>query len=204
METYHIHINGIVQGVGFRPMVYTLANEMQINGYIKNGNDGVHIFCNATEQEANIFFKKIKEQAPSQSKIISSYLIKSTDESFTGFSIVVENDTSEKQVLISPDKSVCTACKIELQDVNNRRYRYAFVTCTQCGPRYSIINDVPYERHSTAMQPFTMCQICTDEYNNVTNRRFFSQTNSCADCGVTLSLYDKTSSILSNDSEEIL
>ena len=106
--------------------------------------------------------------------------------------------------LISPDNAICSACKSELHDVNNRRYRYPFITCTQCGPRYSIINNLPYERHNSSMQKFTMCEKCNNEYNNVEDRRFFSQTNSCADCGVEMSMYENASTIISNDSETIL
>lgn len=205
MQTYHIHINGIVQGVGFRPMVYQLAKEMQLNGYVKNGSDGVHIFFNASEADAHSFYEKIKADAPPQSKIISSELHKVADKIFNDFSIVVEKeDNCTKQVLLSPDTAICSDCKSELHDINNRRYRYPFITCTKCGPRYSIINSLPYERHSTAMQKFTMCKSCREEYNNVIDRRFFSQTNSCADCGIALSIWENVSSILSYNPEEVL
>ena len=205
MNTYHIHINGIVQGVGFRPMIYRLAGEMKLNGYVKNGSDGVHIFFNAVEDVANLFFKKIKQEAPSQSKIISSQLQISSGKIFNDFSIVVEDDNMiEKKVLLSPDKAICTNCRGELHDENNRRFRYCFITCTVCGPRYSIINDLPYERQETSMQKFAQCKSCAEEYATVTDRRFFSQTNSCEDCGVQLSIHQSDSSILSNNSEAVL
>lgn len=204
MQTYHIHINGVVQGVGFRPMIYTLAKQMHLKGYVKNGSDGVHIYFNASEEVADLFFKKIKKNPPEQSIITSSELNKTNEQSFLNFSILVEEDTYKKDVLISPDNAICSICKDELNDTNNRRYRYPFITCTQCGPRYSIINKLPYERHHSSMQQFTMCEKCTNEYNNVEDRRFFSQTNSCADCGVEISLYRNTSTIISNDSETIL
>lgn len=205
MPTYHIHINGIVQGVGFRPMIYQLAKEMQLNGYVKNGSDGVHICFNASVPEANLFFKKVKQHAPKQSKIISSALSKDADRNFTDFSIKVEEgDSVEKQVLLSSDTAICAECRNELHAKNNRRYRYPFITCTQCGPRYSIINNLPYERHGTTMQKFVMCKGCNDEYKNAGDRRFFSQTNSCDDCGIELSIYQNNSSILSNNTEQIL
>ncbi len=205
MNTYHIHINGIVQGVGFRPMIYRLAGEMKLNGYVKNGSDGVHVFFNAVEDVANLFFKKIKQEAPSQSKIISSQLKLSTHKMFTDFSIVVEDDNRiEKKVLLSPDKAICTNCRGELDDENNRRFRYSFITCTVCGPRYSIINGLPYEREGTSMQKFIQCKSCAEEYARVTDRRFFSQTNSCQDCGMQMSIHQSGSSILSNNSEEVL
>ena len=205
MNTYHIHINGIVQGVGFRPMVYQLAKQMLLNGYAKNGSDGVHVFFNASDEDANVFFKKIKQQAPQQSKIISAELNKTTDETFADFKILVEDDDScTKKVLLSPDVAICVSCKNELHDVSNRRYRYPFITCTQCGPRYSIINSLPYERHGTAMQKFTQCKICADEYNAVTDRRFFSQTNSCVECGIQLRLHENDSAVLTSNAEEVL
>ncbi|MEP6949094.1 MAG: carbamoyltransferase HypF [Ginsengibacter sp.] len=205
MQTYHIHINGIVQGVGFRPIVYQVAKKMQLTGYVKNGSDGLHVFFNASEHIALLFSEKIKQEAPKQAKIISFGLLASSDKNFTDFSIVVEDDNRlEKQVLMSPDTAICADCRRELYDIHNRRYRYPFVTCTQCGPRYSIINSLPYERHGTSMKIFSMCKSCSDEYNNVANRRFFSQTNSCADCGIELCIWEKTSSILSNNSEKVL
>ena len=139
-------------------MVYRLATEMKLNGYVKNGNDGVHVLFNAGEDVANLFFKKLKQEAPAQSKIISSHLQLSSDKIFTDFSIVVrDDDRVEKKTLLSPDKAICTQCRKELHDENNRRYRYPFITCTQCGPRYSIIKNLPYERQGTSMQKFTQC-----------------------------------------------
>jgi hydrogenase maturation protein HypF len=205
LQTFQIHINGIVQGVGFRPLIYQLAMEMHLKGYVKNGNDGVNIFFNASEQEADLFFKKISQSAPPRSIITSSELKKISATEFPGFSIIVEDDElADRQVLISPDIAICIECKNELFDKNNRRYRYPFINCTQCGPRYSIINSLPYERHATAMHSFIVCKNCNDEYNEVTNRRFFSQTNSCDVCGITLSLLNNASSILTNNADEIL
>ena len=205
MNTYHIHINGIVQGVGFRPFVYQLATEMQLNGYVKNGSDGVHVFFNTVEEHANLFFKKIKQEAPVRSKIIFSSLHKTAAEIFDNFSIVVsDGGGGKKQVLLSPDVALCVNCKSELHDKNNRRFRYPFITCTQCGPRYSIINSLPYERHGTSMLKFTQCKSCFEEYNTVTDQRFFSQTNSCNNCGIEISIQGNDLSILTSNSEEVL
>ncbi len=205
LDTYHIHINGIVQGVGFRPMVYQLANELQLNGYVKNGSDGVHVVFNGTAELAELVLKKIVKQAPGQSKIISSGLHKINNRSFTDFSIVVEDeDRFKKQVLISPDLSICKDCQNELQDVTNRRYRYPFITCTQCGPRYSIIESIPYERQNTAMDNFDMCDTCIGEYENISDRRFFSQTNSCPQCNIGFNIWEKDKDVLPIKSEEAL
>lgn len=186
-------------------MVYQLAKEMQLCGNVKNGNDGVHVFFNASEQEAGVFFKKIKATAPKHSTIISSVLTVSPLQQFTDFSIVVETqDHSNKHVLLSPDTALCPACKNELYDKKDTRYRYAFITCTHCGPRYSIIRELPYERHSTAMQDFKMCRRCEEEYHNISDRRFFSQTNSCEDCGIKLSWHEHDMSSLTDNAGEIL
>jgi len=205
METYHIHINGIVQGVGFRPMIYHLAKKLKLNGYVKNDSDGVNVVFNASASEAEGFLSQIKIEAPEKSQIISTKLVKTADQKYVNFTILVEdNNTCEKQVLLSPDLALCPSCRAELNDPENRRYRYPFITCTQCGPRYSIMNRLPYERHTTAMQAFTMCESCNDEYHDVVNRRFFSQTNSCADCGIALSLYRDFSTVVPGDTEAIL
>jgi len=204
MQTYHIHINGIIQGVGFRPLIYTLAMQMQLNGYVKNGSDGLHIYFNSSNSDADLFFEKILKAPPQQSVITSAELHRTKDKEFNNFSILVDEDSNIKDVLIAPDNAICSACKSELNDVNNRRYRHPFITCTQCGPRYSIINSLPYERHNSSMNKFTMCEKCNNEYNNVDDRRFFSQTNSCAECGVKMSMYENASTIVSDDSETIL
>lgn len=186
-------------------MVYHLAKELNLKGYVKNDSNGVNIFFNATEGEANLFFEKIKLGAPLRSKVISARLVKIADQRFTDFSIVVKgDDMCQKQVLLSPDLAVCPDCLAELHDPNNRRYRYPFITCTRCGPRYSIIGNVPYERHATTMHDFSMCNTCKVEYTNVADRRFFSQTNSCTDCGIRLSLYREASTMLSNNTETVL
>ncbi len=178
---------------------------MKLNGYVKNGNDGLHIFFNASEQAAHIFFEKVKEEAPAQSEIISSELLKAGNTRFDDFSIIVEDDDNKKNVLTSPDKAICNRCRQELHDKNNRRYRYPFITCTHCGPRYSIINKLPYERENTSMDNFDMCEACFKEYENIFERRFFSQTNSCNDCGIQLCIRDKAFSFsLSNDTEKVL
>lgn len=185
-------------------MVYQLATQLRLQGYVKNGSDGVHVFFNADESMALFFFQKIKVKAPPQSKIISATIQHTENLVFENFSIETENDDrSIKNVLLCADTNVCTLCRKELQNENNRRYRYPFITCTQCGPRYSIIKNLPYERTYTSMQAFEMCEKCKEEYNDFTDRRFFSQTNSCADCGIQLSL-NTISTILSVDADDIL
>lgn len=204
LETYHIHLNGIVQGVGFRPMLYLLATEMGLTGTVSNGNDGVNIIFNADEETANRFFQKIKSNAPAKANVITATLKKTIALDFKDFAIVMDDVDTEKRVLISPDIALCENCRTELHDEHNRRYRYPFITCTQCGPRYSIIESLPYERRETTMDEFTMCESCNDEYHNVEDRRFFSQTNSCEACGIKLQIHVNASSVLSEDTEKVL
>lgn len=216
--TYHIHFNGIVQGVGFRPAVYHVAIEMELEGYVKNDSNGVNIIFNALEQQAELFFGKLQQALPLRAVVVSGTICKVAPQFFTGFSILTDDkdgelaadkDTPGNPVYLSPDISICKDCLAELHDVNSRRYRYAFITCTQCGPRYSIINNLPYERHHTAMERFRLCESCDQEYFSVADRRFFSQTNSCPDCGPTLSLFERslfldTAVLMSKDTESIL
>ncbi|MDQ6843020.1 MAG: acylphosphatase, partial [Bacteroidota bacterium] len=205
LQTYHIHINGIVQGVGFRPMIYQVAKAMELNGYVKNSVDGVHVYFNAYEQQASLFYSKILEAKPAKAKIISSELLLADAAVFSDFSIQIESiENSAKQVLMSPDTAICPNCRNELKNSNDRRFRYPFITCTQCGPRYSIIESLPYERHGTSMQKFSLCKNCLDEYNVITDPRFFSQTNSCADCGIELRILESASNIVSTNAEEVL
>ncbi len=205
METWHLHINGIVQGVGFRPMVYQLAREMQLTGCVENGADGVHINVNASGGVAGLLLKKLKEAAPVRSIIRSAQLYRVADKIYPDFKIVIrEKDDTCRQVLVSPDIAVCANCLAELQSPGDRRYRYPFITCTQCGPRYSIIRQLPYERHHTAMEPFTPCKSCAAEYEEVTDRRFFSQTNSCPDCGIRLRIHEKTGPVHNKAQHDIL
>lgn len=207
METYHIHINGIVQGVGFRPFVYTIAKKLRINGTVRNDNDGVNISFNSSSSEkAHYFFNLLQSEAPVKARILSSSMKRVKKQHFEDFSIDVskKNNTSV-QTLVAPDYVLCEDCKQELHNPNNRRYRYPFITCTQCGPRFSIINTLPYERHNTSMYSSQMCPSCNAEYNDITNRRYFSQTNSCKKCGIKITLWiNPKEPFQSNDTETIL
>lgn len=204
METYHIHFNGVVQGVGFRPVVYQLATKMRLNGYVKNGNDGVNIFFNASSRDAYLFLERIKSSLPPKAIVISSELRKVPTAFFDTFTVEVDEDLTERKVLIAPDIALCDRCRTEMNDEHNRRYRYPFITCTQCGPRYSIVNELPYERHTTAMRTFSMCTTCDQEYRDITDRRFLSQTNSCNECGIKLQLFTRDCGVLADDTERVL
>jgi len=204
LDTYHIRINGIVQGVGFRPFVYQTAKEMRLTGYVENGNGGVDVFFNGEAQEADLFYDCLKQSAPPEAVILSASKKKVDYQPFSDFSFRQESGVSEKSVPVTPDKALCNRCREELYDDKNRRFNYPFITCTQCGPRYSIIKKLPFDRHNTSMNDFTACGNCNSEYSNSRDKRFFSQTNSCQSCGVTLSLWGSASRCLTEVAAEAL
>lgn len=187
MGTFHIHIKGRVQGVGFRPYVYELAHATAIEGWVCNSSDGVHIRFNASKEQAASFYQECLQRKPRLSVIADSSLKKVDPEHFTDFQIV-ESQNTYLELSLSPDFAMCNDCRKEMHQPADRRYQYSFITCTHCGPRYSILMGLPYDRPMTAMDTFLMCSTCTEEYNNPNHRRYYSQTNSCADCGIQLSL----------------
>jgi len=197
LNTFHIHITGQVQGVGFRPFVYVLAVKKSICGWVKNTIDGVHIRFNAENlEQARLFSEQIIEQAPKLSIITDSSLEEVQSESFDQFSIIQSEESGKANLLVTPDFAMCPDCESELLSTNNRRKDYPFITCTNCGPRYSIITDLPYDRPYTTMEAFKMCPDCDEEYNDPTKRRYFSQTNSCHTCAVTLSIYSSKGDVI--------
>lgn len=186
-----ITIEGIVQGVGFRPFVYRLANEMNLKGWVKNIGGRVEILINTDEYE--VFLSNIKSNAPIHSHIYSITLNKcKTNKNYESFEIL--KSTSSKIELHSPipkDIAICQECLKEIKNSKNRHYQYAFTNCTNCGPRYTIINSFPYDRVNTSMQSFKMCKKCQKEYDNPLDRRFHAQTNSCPDCAINLKFINK-------------
>ncbi len=199
MKTYHIHITGIVQGVGFRPHVYRLAQQMKISGQVSNTPDGVHIFFNASSDGASLFYHTLLEHPPIAARIARHHIGPVQDLPFKAFEIVESQLIGPADLLPAPDISCCDRCRVELADPANRRYRYPFTTCTDCGPRYSIMQHLPYDRPHTTMAPFVMCAACAAEYTNAADRRFYSQTNSCSDCTIPLHLYDSNAKLISSD-----
>ena len=190
MGTYKIHITGIVQGVGFRPLVYNLAKKLKINGTVSNNNQGVIIHCSTCATCVETFLELIIKSQPKQAVITHSSIEKITNQEFEDFTIIKSICTESGNLLVTPDYAVCPDCLHELNNIGNKRLGYPFITCTNCGPRYSIINNLPYDRHLTTMKSFHMCPTCQEEYNNPIDRRFYSQTNSCPDCGISLTLFD--------------
>ncbi|MEZ4941981.1 MAG: carbamoyltransferase HypF [Saprospiraceae bacterium] len=189
-NTYHLHLSGQVQGVGFRPFVWRLAREFGLQGWVNNTTDGVHILFNADEAAATAFSEKILDQAPRLSLVTGHSLQKIDKQDFSDFQIVHSISEAAPDLLLTPDFGLCDACRHELHDPANRRFGYPFITCTNCGPRFSIATGLPYDRERTTMQAFTQCPDCLAEYGNPADRRYFSQTNSCPACGIQLELVD--------------
>ncbi|MBZ5859342.1 carbamoyltransferase HypF [Flavihumibacter profundi] len=188
-QTFHIHINGLVQGVGFRPAVYQLAQKMHIKGWVCNANDGLNIVISAGKEQAHDFYRQLILHPPPNACITSHKISLTKTEYFTDFSIRKSNEDNLPGTLLTPDIAICPDCLRDIHDQKNRRYGYAFTTCLQCGPRYSITQALPYDRENTTMHSLPMCPVCTAEYNDPIQRRHYSQTNSCPECAIHMCLY---------------
>ena len=190
MKRTLIKIEGIVQGVGFRPFVYNLANYMNLAGHVLNHGKGVEIEIQGPEKSVDAFAQRVMNEAPPMAHIIKLEEVSIELKSTRGFSIEKSMGEGEKSALIAPDSDVCKQCIRELFDPQNRRYRYPFISCTDCGPRYSIITDIPYDRPNTTMGRFSMCSECRAEYESPQNRRFHAQPIGCHSCGPRLTYRD--------------
>lgn len=188
-----ISIQGIVQGVGFRPFVYNLASELKITGFVSNTSEGVII--TAEGENLSRFIERIRQEAPPLSRIMKIDIAPAETEGFSEFLILKSSDAGSF-TLISPDISTCDACYEELFDRSDRRYLYPFINCTNCGPRYSITKAVPYDRMNTTMQGFALCEQCSAEYHNPGDRRFHAQPNACPVCGPAVTLLDSSGKVV--------
>ncbi len=197
-------IEGIVQGVGFRPFVYTIALRYTLSGFILNNSKGVLIEVEGFEESLNAFEKALFKELPSLARIDFWTKELIPCQSDTTFEIHHSDEASTKSSPVLPDMSICDECLAELKDPHNRRYHYFFTNCTNCGPRYSIIKTVPYDRPYTSMQPFLMCDECKEEYTNPLNRRYHAQPISCPKCGPTLSLHSIDGVLLATNEDAII
>jgi len=177
-----VNIGGIVQGVGFRPYIYQEALKNNLTGYVSNNGSGVRIEIEGSLSRVEYFLNSFEQNAPELSRIdtISIKDIDPRDE--TTFSIV-KTQNSKVLTMVSADISLCDDCRREMQDPKNRRYKYPFINCTNCGPRYTIIDSLPYDRKNTSMKDYVMCEACSEEYEDPSNRRYHAQPISCFDCG---------------------
>jgi hydrogenase maturation protein HypF len=184
----HIEIRGVVQGVGFRPFVYVTARRDGVTGRVRNDSTGVIIDAFGTDEALSAFIVDLTAEAPPAARIRKIDWDPIPFEPVAGFDIVASGASEERNVSIPPDLAICDDCLREVFDPSDRRYLYPFTNCTNCGPRYSIVRDIPYDRAKTTMAPFFMCPECQAEYEDPANRRFHAQPNACRSCGPRISI----------------
>ncbi len=199
---YALNVSGIVQGVGFRPFVYALAKSLRLDGWVFNNDQGVSIEIEGEQAECNQFCRRLVAEAPMLAKVSNisrslltpigeqGFSIRASESGKLKFKVLTASVVPAQTTLVSPDMGICEDCLRELRDPHDRRYRYAFINCTNCGPRFTIIEALPYDRAMTTMKSFPMCGECNKEYHAPDNRRFHAQPNACRVCGPSLSYYD--------------
>ena len=201
MEIRKYRITGIVQGVGFRPFIHKLTSKLGIKGWILNDSDGVLLEVECETENLDIFISEIKNSPPPLAKITNIIHLPCDTPVGTYKDFVIKKSVAAElvQTLISPDFNVCDDCLRELFDVDDKRYNYPFINCTNCGPRYTIIQDIPYDRHNTTMKKFVFCPSCKHEYLDINDRRYHAQPNACPDCGPSLQLFDNQENEIDNN-----
>jgi hydrogenase maturation protein HypF len=207
LKTYsrlRIAIRGAVQGVGFRPFIYRLATDLGLKGWVNNSSQGVFIEVEGSQSELETFLLRIEREKPPRSFIQSLEFSFLDPKGYRNFEIKESEPSGKKEALILPDIATCRDCLEEIFDPQNRRFRYPFTNCTNCGPRFSIIEDLPYDRSNTTMKKFNMCGKCLSEYNDPLNRRFHAQPNACPNCGPHLELWNRKGKILASHDEALM
>ncbi|MCW5981526.1 MAG: carbamoyltransferase HypF [Bryobacteraceae bacterium] len=179
---------GAVQGVGFRPFVYRLATELGLNGWVLNSGAGLTVEVEGPRERAETFLRRLDLEKPPAAAVLTREVSYLAPAGFDGFEIRASDDAAEKTAGVLPDLATCAACRAELFDRADRRYRYPFTNCTNCGPRYTIVLDIPYDRPNTTMRGFTLCENCRREYTDPADRRFHAQPNACPVCGPRIGL----------------
>lgn len=202
MQRLRMVIRGAVQGVGFRPFVFRLATELQLLGWVSNTSAGVFVEVEGEPERLREFQQRIEREKPAIAYIqgLESSILDPVG--FIDFQIR-ESSAGEKTVLVLPDIATCPACLADILDPRNRRYRYPFTNCTNCGPRFTIIEALPYDRPSTTMKKFAMCPDCEREYSDPADRRFHAQPNACPNCGPQLTFWDKDGKALAARDEAL-
>lgn len=201
-QRLRVVIRGAVQGVGFRPFVYRLASEMALPGWVINSASGVFIEVEGVQEKLAEFVLRVERERPAISFIQSLESTYLDPVGFTRFEIR-KSEGGEKTALVMPDVATCAECAAEIADPANRRYRYPFTNCTNCGPRFTIIESLPYDRPATTMKAFTMCAACQAEYENPADRRFHAQPNACPDCGPQLELWTREGEVTATRDEAL-
>lgn len=184
MTRLHIDVRGIVQGVGFRPFVHRLVKRHGLVGWVRNSPQGAELELEGEAGELSAFLRELEAEAPPLALIegVEARALHG-GEHFTGFRIVPSERGEKMRTLVSPDAGICPDCLRELLTPGDRRYRYPFINCTNCGPRFTIIRSVPYDRAYTSMSEFSMCPDCAAEFADIENRRYHAQPGCCPACG---------------------
>lgn len=199
-----ISIKGAVQGVGFRPFIFKLATSLNLKGYVLNTPQGVIIEAEGKEKTLDDFIQRIEKEKPPISLIQNIKIENLPSNNFKNFEIKKSNLNGEPDAIILPDIATCDECRKEISDKKNRRYLYPFTNCTNCGPRYSIIESLPYDRARTTMKQFKMCPECRTEYENPLDRRFHAQPNACPVCGPHVELWNSKGDFIESHYEAIM
>ena len=198
-----VTIQGAVQGVGFRPFIYRLARELGLGGWVNNSAQGVLLEAEGSHEQLEIFFQRIKQEKPPHASIQSMTSSLLEPVGYSTFEIRPSTG-GQKTTLVLPDRALCADCIREISDPTNRRYRYPFTNCIHCGPRFSILEALPYDRAHTTMKNFRMCERCQTEYEHPLDRRFHAQPNACPKCGPQLALWEADGSVCAVGHEALL
>ena len=182
IKTVNIRVFGIVQGVGFRPFTAVAAEELGITGTVANKGSYVDIFATGEQSALDAFAERIKHSPPERSMVLEVEVTDAEYTAFSGFEII-ESEKERGDIFVSPDIATCPKCRKELFDKTDRRYLHPFINCTQCGPRLTILETMPYDRERTTMKEHPMCEKCAAEYNDPATRRYDAQPVCCNDCG---------------------
>jgi hydrogenase maturation protein HypF len=197
-DAIRIRVTGVVQGVGFRPFVWRLAHELALAGWVKNDAAGVEIHAEGAAAALNELERRVRDEAPPLARVEALTVQAARVEHHPGF-MIVESTAGKVSTTIGHDTAPCAACLEELFDPNNRRYRHPFITCTHCGPRYTVTRRLPYDRPQTSLAPFPLCPDCQREYTDPADRRFHAETTCCPNCGPRLSLHDAAGQPIEGD-----
>ena len=203
-ERAKVIVRGAVQGVGFRPFVYRLATKLNLDGWVLNSVEGVFIEVEGPRQSLETFLLRLEEEKPPRAVIQSFQSSFLASVGYRGFVIRESDERGEKSALILPDIATCADCLREVFDPDDRRFRYPFTNCTNCGPRFTILEALPYDRAATSMRGFQMCADCEREYHDPRDRRFHAQPNACPRCGPRLQLWDRTGQILAAEDAALI
>lgn len=200
---FKIDFTGLIQGVGFRPFIFHIASKLQIKGEVYNSSEGVSVILDCDEVLKDEFLRLLKQDLPPLAQIHSVKISKIQAQRYETFSIEASKNLAKTSPILS-DFSFCKDCEAEFYDEKNPRFLYPFITCTNCGVRFSIIKKLPYDRANTTMSKFTMCEFCKSEYEEPKNRRFHAQPISCKNCKISVHLKDKRGEILASNEEAFL